>query len=42
MEQNRMADALAVAETAAEFRSEPGAGQFDNLVFQLQRYLKRQ
>jgi hypothetical protein len=42
MDQNRTRDALVVAETAAEFRSESGAAQLDNLVYQLKQAAKMQ
>lgn len=38
MSEKRFSDALLVAETAAEFRSAAGTGQFDQLVSNLKRY----
>lgn len=42
MDENRTMDALAVAETAAEFQSEPGATTLDDFIFQLKQHLKTQ
>lgn len=42
MSENRTMDALVVAETAAEFRSEPGMAQIDSLVYQLKQFSKTQ
>lgn len=38
MEEKRPSDALAVAETAAKFRSDAQVAQFDQLVANLKRY----
>lgn len=42
MDDNRTMDALTVAVAAAEFRSEPGAAQFDMLIYQLKQRLRAQ
>jgi len=41
-DENRTADALVVAETAAEFRSGAAATTLDDLVLQLKQRLERQ
>ena len=42
MEENRVADALAVAQTAAKFRSEQGVAQVDSLVSALRQQMRMQ